>query len=309
MEHISVLKNDVEKLLDLKEGNVVIDTTLGLGGHALGLLKKIGKTGKLIAFEQDERNLVEAKKRLSDYKDQIIYIHDNFRYLKNRVEEQNIKKVSAILFDLGLSSPHVDDQTRGFSFLKDGPLDMRFDPRQKLTAEDVINAYGEQKLANIFYEYGEERFSRILAKKIVEQRKKQRITSTLELAELITKYYPKWNFKTSPATKVFQALRIEVNDEISALKEALEQSVQILAIGGKIAIIAYHSLEDRVVKQFFKELVQPKSHGEESLYKSFSDPIFIPLTKKPVVPSEQEIADNKRSRSAKLRVYQKLKEV
>lgn len=300
------MKEDVEKFLDLHGGETVADLTLGLGGHSEIILNKIGKNGHLYAFEQDARNLKEAEIGLSGYKDQITYIHDNFRYLKNRVTGN----VDAILLDLGLSSPHVDTAESGFSFMSDGPLDMRFDQRNPLSAADVVNAYGESRLTQIFFEYGEERLAKKIARDICKRRVDKKFSSTKELADFIDEVMPKKftkGMKGHPATRIFQALRIEVNDELGALKEVLPQAMEILKVGGRIVIISYHSLEDRIVKQFFKDLERPKAQGEEAIYSNFGEPIVKALTKKPVVPSLKEIEENNRSRSAKLRAYQKLK--
>jgi|GEM_PF-47841 len=307
MDHVSVLKDDVQKYLGLKNGDVVVDATLGLGGHSLDILKKIGPKGVLMAFEQDERNLKEAKKRLKDYEKQTVYFKDNFRYLKSRVTG----KIDAILFDLGLSSPHVDDAERGFSFMKDGPLDMRFDQSNKLTAEIVINTYSEEALADIFYHYGEERLSRKLARAICTDRKNTPFTSTVQLAGLIERVLAvkKHGKVFNPTARIFQAIRIEVNDELNVLKEALSQAMELLNIGGRIIIMSYHSLEDRIVKQFFKNLERPPVTSQElAVYQNYDEPIVEVLTKKPVIPTDQEIAENPRSRSAKLRAYKKIKE-
>lgn len=342
------MKGDVEKFLDLKGGEIVADLTLGLGGHAEIILKKIGKHGHLYAFEQDQRNLKEAQTVLRAYEDQITYIHDNFRYLKTRVKESAAKAPSAalsenvdphvrastlrspfscrlapaafaadstgyvdsILLDLGLSSPHVDTPESGFSFMADGPLDMRFDQRNQLTAANVVNTYSEKQLVKIFYEYGEERLAKKIVRDICMRRVEKKFSSTKELADFIEKAMPKKyakSLKGHPATRIFQALRIEVNDELNALKEVLPQAISILKIGGRIVIISYHSLEDRIVKQFFKELEHPKAVGEEAIYSNFGEPIVKSLTKKPVIPSQKEIDENNRCRSAKLRAYQKLK--
>ncbi len=305
MEHVSVLKKDVQKYMALQEGEKVLDATLGLGGHSLDILGKIGKDGSLYVFEQDERNLEEAKKRLKDFDSQITYFHDNFRYLKNRITGSD-----AILFDLGLSSPHIDDASRGFSFQNEGPLDMRFDPRGKLTAAIVLNTYSEDELANIFFKYGEERMGKKVARKICEERKVNEFKTTVQLREFLETFmFQKRGKKAHPATKIFQALRIEVNEELKVLEEALEQASEILELGGRIVIFSYHSLEDRIVKQFFKKLMQPPvKDANEALYRNYGDPIFEALTKKPVIPTEEEIDLNPRSRSAKLRAYRKIKE-
>lgn len=317
MEHISVLKDDVCKLLNLKGGEVVVDATLGLGGHSSVLLEKIGAKGLLIGFDQDEVNLKEAKKRLKKFKN-IVFVHDNFRSLKNRVEEalkdKKDQKADAILFDLGISSPHVDEAERGFSFMKEGPLDMRYSKTQKLTAWDIVNAYREKDLADLIYLYGEERFSRRIAKMICERRKEKKFETTKELADAIERIFPKKFPKKGkkmkfhhPATQTFQALRIAVNDELSALKEALDGSIDILKKGGRVAVISYHSLEDRIVKHFFKELARDCICPKEVLKcECRGKPVIELITKKPIVPSDKEIKENPRARSAKLRVVKKL---
>ena len=308
MEHISVLKNDVQKYLQLSEGATVVDCTLGLGGHSKDILNLIGKDGRLFAFDQDVRNLDEAAKRLNQFSDQLTLINDNFRYLKTRVTGHGVEEVDAILLDLGLSSPHIDEANRGFSFNKQGPLDMRFDPDGELTAYEVVNQYSVDELAEIFFKYGEERMGKKIARLICEQREISDFKTTTELAEFINAKVGSSKGKRAksshPATQVFQALRIEVNDELAALEEVLEQSVDILAMGGRLVVISYHSLEDRIVKQFFKSLLKPPGDG---VYSNHGDPLVESLTKKPVVPLEKEIEENPRSRSAKLRAIKKIK--
>ncbi len=308
MEHLPVLSKEVLELLDLKNSATVIDGTLGLGGHAAQILERVGKQGKLIAFEQDERNLKEAQKRLKPYAEQIIYIHDNFRHLKSRVTGEGIDHVDAILLDLGLSSPHVDEAERGFSFSQEGPLDMRFDPRNELTAAVVVNTYSQDQLKQIFYQYGEEKMAPKIARKICERRQGQEFSTTEGLADFIASFsHQKRGKKSHPATQVFQALRIEVNEELAVLEEVLPQAFELLAPGRRIAIISYHSLEDRMVKQYFKSLIRPKiTDPQELLYRTHGDPLVEAITKKPVTPTDEELAVNPRSRSAKLRVYQKI---
>jgi 16S rRNA (cytosine1402-N4)-methyltransferase len=309
MEHVSVLRDEVKRYLDLKDGEVAVDGTLGLGGHAMDILKSLGKAGKLIAFDQDERNLVEAKKRLADFDSNIVYFQDNFRHLKTRVTGIGISQVDAILLDLGLSSPHVDDPDRGFAFRKEGPLDMRFDLNQKLTAADILNTYEEADLADIFWRYGEERLSKKIARMICNRRKEQLFGSTTDLAALIERAYPPRFTKMDrghPAAKIFQALRIAVNDELAALEEVLDQSFELLGKGGRLVVISYHSLEDRIVKLNFKALAQPKASAEESIYSNYGAPLVNILTHKPVTPTEKELELNPRSRSGKLRAYEKI---
>ncbi len=311
MEHISVLREDVQKYLKLREGMKVLDATLGLGGHSEEILEKIGKTGELFAFEQDKENLEEAKKRLKKYESQIVYFYDNFCTLKSRITGLGIHQVDVALFDLGLSSPHVDESNRGFSFMKEGPLDMRFDKRQKITAQEILNKWSESQLADVFYFYGEERRSKKLAKKICEKRKDKEFTNTVEFAEFVEKILLERRTKKKsvhPATKIFQALRIAVNDELNVLEDALKQIMEILSVRGRLVVISYHSLEDRIVKKFFKELERPKiTSPEKALYQTADDPIIKILTKKPVIPTDKEIEQNFRSRSAKLRACEKIK--
>ena len=284
----------------------VVDCTLGLGGHSEAILSKIGKTGKLIAFEQDEENLKIAKSKLqipnSKIGTKIIYIHDNFENLSEYVKEP----IDAILFDLGFSSPHVDNPERGFSFMNDGPLDMRYDKKQNLTAEKVVNTYNERDLANIIYKYGEERRSRIIAKKIVHVRKKKPITSTLQLTRVIASTMSRKQ-KIHPATRTFQALRIYVNRELEVLESALDQAVKLLKPKGRIVVISYHSLEDRMVKQKFKyyasDCICPKELPICQC--NFQKKLYI-LTKRPIIPLGIEVSKNPRARSAKMRVAERI---
>lgn len=299
LKHTSVLLAETLDLLNLKPGMHVVDGTLGLGGHSEAMLKIIGPTGHLTAFEQDGRNLNEAKSRLKEYEGQIAYVHENFERMPQYLSEYG--PVDAILFDLGLSSPHLDDPERGFSFQKEGPLDMRFDPRQSLTAEKVVNGANEKELADIIYYYGEERRSRPIARAIVQARKKSRITTTTQLAQIIAQN-SKRRPGLHPATLTFQALRIYVNRELEVLENTLKGIIPYLKVDGRIAVMSYHSLEDRIVKQTFKYFTQtcicPKEipvcqcQFEKSLYL---------LTKKPIIPSSVEVSQNPRARSAKLR--------
>lgn len=283
----------------------MIDATLGLGGHSLEILKKIGPKGKLMAFDQDERNLKEAKKRLKKYEKQVTFIHDNFEHLAEFASTHHFQP-DAILLDLGLSSPHIDDPERGFSFQKEGPLDMRYDRRQKLTAEKVVNTYNEEDLADILYQFGEERRSRVIAKKIVHVRKKKPITSTLQLVRVIASTI-KTKQKIHPATRTFQALRIYVNRELEVLEKALEDSLSLLKKGGRLVVISYHSLEDRIVKNFFRDQTRNCICPKELpiCQCNFEKKLYI-LTRKPIIPAGIEVSHNPRSRSAKLRAAERL---
>ncbi len=302
--HHPVLLEETLDLLKLKPGMLVVDATLGLGGHSEAFLKAIGPSGRLIAFEQDGRNLALAQERLRPYAKQIDYVHLNFERLAEALSAQ--RKPDAIFFDLGLSSPHLDDPSRGFSFQKEGPLDMRFDPRSELTAEKVVNQFAEKDLADLIWKYGEETHSRRIAKAIVLARKKGRIVSTTQLAQLIQSSIF-GRHRLHPATLTFQALRIFVNRELEVLQTALDSAVEALAPGGRIAAISYHSLEDRAVKQAFrhygKTCICPKELPICQC--DFKKKLYL-LTRKPIIPSSIEVSQNPRARSAKLRVAERL---
>lgn len=295
INHIPVLLKETIDFLGPKPGGKFIDCTLGLGGHSRRILERISPDGELLALEVDEQVLTQSQKELSRFKDKVFFINDNFRNLKNVAYSHNFLKIDGILLDLGVSSTQLEDAARGFSFRKDGPLDMRMSKKQEVKASDLVNNLKEEELARIFYEYGEERFSRVIAYRIVKEREKKLILRTLELAEIISKaILPKVRFKMKihPATRVFQALRIAVNDELENLKEVLPQAVELLNTGGRIVVISFHSLEDRIVKNYFK--------GQEKEGK------LKILTKKPVTPQEDEIKLNPRCRSAKLRAGEKI---
>lgn len=302
--HEPVLIDTVEKYTGLKKGDTAIDCTLGLAGHSEMFLKQIGAKGKLIVFEQDEMNLKRAKERLKEKKDQIIFIHTNFVHLQSEIERRNISGIRLIFFDLGLSSPQVEDPERGFSFQLEGPLDMRFDRRNTKTAEQVISSYSEKRLMEIFKEYGEERYAKKYARVI---KNNLPIKTTTELARLIEKNAPRQRNrrgkKIHPATRIFQALRIEVNNELEILKNSLKQALSVLEPGGRLMAISYHSLEDRIVKRFMKraakECICPP---ELPVCECNHRPEITIETKKPLTPDEEETERNPRARSAKLRV-------
>lgn len=308
-KHIPVLLKESIDLLHLQPGMNVVDGTLGLGGHSLQILERIGKKGRLMAFDQDEANLASAKIKIQKskhYADNVLFIHDNFVSLKEQIKKHQFPAPDAILLDLGFSSPHVDEAERGFSFQKEGPLDMRYDKRQKKTAEEVISKASERQLADIIYHYGEEKRARVIARKIIQERKQRPIKTTLQLAELI-KETVKGKYKTHPATQTFQALRIYVNDELDVLESTLHQAVEVMKKDGHIAVISYHSLEDRIVKNTFRyytkncicsnELVVCQCNFQKKLYL---------LTKRPIIPSGIEVQENPRARSAKLRVAKRI---
>lgn len=293
-EHESVLLSEVCELLDLAKKKNVVDATLGLGGHAKEILKALPKTGKLIGLDADPEHLKIAKKNLRSYKDRTILINANFGNMAEAIADNSrIRSIDAVLFDLGIASPHVDFGERGFSFMREGDLDMRFNPEEQLTAAEVVNKYGEKRLAQIFKEFGEESQARKIAQAICKNRKRKPFKTTKDLADFIEKLVGR-SGRIHPATRVFQALRIEVNKELDVLVEGLKQAVELLNKNGRVAVISYHSLEDRIVKNFFRDLAR---HNGESLKL---------ITKKPIAPSEEEIQRNPRSRSAKLRVAEKL---
>lgn len=267
----------------LQSGMTVLDGTLGLGGHTSYILSAIAPNGVVIGFDADARNLALAKERLGETAARVTFIHDSY----GNVLMHDVPSLDAALLDLGFSSVHVDDAARGFSFLREGPLDMRYDVRRDVTAEMIVNSWSRDELADIFRMYGEERFAPQIAKAICEARKKQRFTTTTQLAQFIEGLAGRRG-KIHPATKVFQALRIAVNDEFSELQRGLEGITSKLKPGARFAVITFHSLEDRVVKQYFK--------NNETLNA---------VTKKPIVGSREEVLTNPRARSAKLRIVEK----
>ncbi|EKD92537.1 MAG: S-adenosyl-methyltransferase MraW [uncultured bacterium] len=306
LKHDPVLLQEVLALLDLHSGDVVVDGTLGLGGHAHAILPQIGPTGRYFGFDLDQANLSLAQERLKDFSPQVVFFNDNFAHCHQRLREIGISSVNAILLDLGLSSPHVDDVSRGFSFHADAPLDMRFNRSEGITAADVVNHYSYEDLRRIFYEYGEEPYAPKLSRLIVDQRAITPFKTTLELAQLVEPLMRSLSDRRRLLTRLFQALRIEVNQELARLKEALPSLLSLLAPSGRLAVMSYHSLEDRIVKQIFKEAVRDCFCPPQVLRCECATPLFRLLTKKPIIPSESEQHFNPRSRSAKLRVIQRL---
>lgn len=292
-EHEPVMVDEVCDLLAVKGKRNVVDATLGMGGHSKAMLLRMAKNGKIIGFDADKEHLKVAKKNLKKFKDQVTFVHNNFVEMTGEINNTRVRSIDAILFDLGLASPHVDIPERGFSFMRDGELDMRFNRSEGKTAADIVNEYKEKRLAEIFFTYGEERNAKKLARELVKRRKWRKFKSTTQLADFIEKTVGRFG-KIHPATRVFQALRIEVNSEMEVLPDALNQAVNLLKKGGRIGVISYHSLEDRIVKNFFRDLSR------------MDTPVLRLVTKKPIMPSDEEIAANPRARSAKLRVAEKL---
>ena len=299
MKHKSVLLEEVIKYLDVKTGGKYIDATVGYGGHSSEILKKIGKEGVLFAFDQDDNAIEFSNSRLSEIGSNFTIFKSNFVNMKKYINEE----VDGILFDLGVSSPQLDEADRGFSFHKDAPLDMRMDQSNPLTAEIVVNEYSYEKLVDIFYRFGEEKYSKPIAKAIIQNRP---IKTTLELAEVIKNNVPiSYRNKSHPARKVFQAIRIEVNHELDILESSLRDAFGLLKVGGRLAVISFHSLEDKIVANVFKDLCS----DDESANKLPIVPDHLKAKAKKIVkltPSDTELEDNNRSRSSKLRVIERV---
>lgn len=301
--HESVLLTESIDYLNLNKSSIIVDCTLGYGGHSSNILKQI-PTGFLYAFDQDSAAIQKANQRLKNISDNYEIINTNFVNLKKEINKR-IDKVDGILFDLGVSSPQLDEAERGFSFHKDAKLDMRMNQNQKLTAYEVVNNYDLNKLIHIFKTYGEEKYAQSIAKGIVNERKIKPIETTLQLAEIIKQNVPeKYRRNNHPARKVFQAIRIEVNDELNVFEKALKDALDLIKVGGRVCVITFHSLEDRICKQIFKEA--------SNIPKELQNLPVIPDEYKPkykiianLKPSEKEIENNKRARSARLRVIER----
>lgn len=304
--HISVLLDETIENLNLKKDSIAVDCTLGYGGHSSKILEKIPQ-GKLYSFDQDEDAIEYSKKRLSQIGDNFEIIYSNFSNLKQELKKRNVDKVNAIVYDLGVSSPQLDEDERGFSFHHDARLDMRMDKKQSLSAYDVVNNYSYNDLVKIFYEYGEEKYASSIAKKIVAVRETKKIETTLELVELIKESVPfKYRNEKHPARKVFQAIRIEVNNELNVFETSLKDALDLIDIGGRIAVITFHSLEDKICKRIFKEVSDlPNELKKLPVIPDDLMPNFKIVGN--IDPSREEIENNKRSRSAKLRIIERLK--
>lgn len=305
--HVSVLLNESIENLNIKEDGIYVDCTLGFAGHSKEILKRI-KKGKLFAFDQDGEAINYSKKILDQISGNYEIIKSNFAFIKSELNKRGIEKVDGVLFDLGVSSVQLDEAERGFSFHKDAKLDMRMDTDQSFSAYDVVNDYSKEELETIFFKYGEEKYSRSIASAIVRERENKKIETTLELTEIIRESVPeKYRRTHHPARKVFQAIRIEVNKELDVFTKALNDAIDMLNPGGRICVITFHSLEDRICKNIFKE----KSEMD-SIFKGLPDK-DIPLEYRPelklitkVKPSKKELEDNNRSRSSILRVAEKM---
>lgn len=305
-KHEPVMLKECIKGLNIKKDGIYVDGTLGGAGHSKEILKKLSKDGKLIGIDRDQEALDAAKENLKDFSN-VIYVHDNHDNIKNILEHLKIDKVDGILLDLGVSSYQLDERNRGFSYLGENELDMRMDKSQKLTAREVVNNYKEEDLANIIYQYGEERFSKRIARNICEYRKQKEIKTTKELVEIIEKSIPrKFQNDGHPAKRTFQAIRIEVNNEIKPLYDTVRNCIECLNLGGRLCIITFHSIEDRAVKNAYIDAKGKCTCPKDLPYcvcgaKSFGEII----TKKTIVATDEERTRNSRSKSAKLRIFER----
>lgn len=308
MSHNPVLLTECIDALDIKTDGIYVDGTLGRAGHSSEIAKRL-TSGRLIAIDRDMVAIDAAKTKMAEYGERVTFVHSDFRNIKQILSDLNIDKIDGILLDLGVSSPQLDDASRGFSYMADAPLDMRMDRSMKLSAYDVVNGYDEASLRLIFFEYGEERYSSKIAANIVKRREVKPIETTLELVDIIKGAMPASALreKQHPAKRCFQAIRIAVNDELGALSQVLEDIVDAMADGGRIAIITFHSLEDRIVKKSFNEQVNPCTCPPSFPVCVCGKVAKLKLTnRKPILPSDDEIKTNPRARSAKLRVAEKI---
>ncbi|MDT2011272.1 16S rRNA (cytosine(1402)-N(4))-methyltransferase RsmH [Carnobacterium divergens] len=308
--HETVLLHETVDGLNLKPNGIYVDCTLGGAGHSEYLLSQLGKEGHLYAFDQDERAIENAKIRLATFveKGMVTFVKSNFREIKEALNNLGVFEIDGVLYDLGVSSPQLDEAERGFSYHQDAPLDMRMDTDALLTAKEVVNTWSYHELVRIFYRYGEEKFSKQIARKIEAVREEKPIETTGELVGIIKEVIPAPARRKGghPAKRVFQAIRIAVNDELSAVEDSLESAIELLKVGGRISVISFHSLEDRIVKSIYKEhaAMPDLPKGLPVLPTEFLPELKI-ITRKPILPSEAELEQNNRSRSAKLRVAEK----
>jgi 16S rRNA (cytosine1402-N4)-methyltransferase len=307
-EHRSVLLNETVDSLNIKPDGIYVDGTLGGGGHAYEVAKRLGPSGRLIGIDQDADAIAAATERLKDYKDKVTIVRSNYRNIREVLEGLRIQKADGIYLDLGVSSYQLDTVNRGFTYRENAPLDMRMDQRNEKTAADIVNDYGEMELYRVIRDYGEEKFAKNIAKHIVQARKTGRIETTDQLVEIIKAAIPaKMRAEGGhPAKRTFQALRIELNQELEVLNESIDTMIDLLNPGGRLSIITFHSLEDRIVKTRFRTNENPcicppdfpvcvcgrKSRGKV-------------ITRKPIVPGDEEITENRRSKSSKLRVFER----
>ena len=311
-QHYTVMKKETVDGLNIKPDGIYVDCTLGGAGHSEYLLQQLNEQGRLYAFDQDQHAIDHAKIRLAPFveKGQVVFIKRNFRHLAQALAEQGVTKVDGILYDLGVSSPQLDEAQRGFSYHQDAPLDMRMDQHAPLSAYHVVNEYEYSELVKIFFRYGEEKFSKQIAREIERVRQQKPIETTGELVEIIKDVIPAPARRKGghPAKRIFQAIRIAVNDELGVIEDTLEQAIPLLNLHGRISVITFHSLEDRIVKTIFKEYSTAKDlpPGIPMIPEAFQ-PELKQIIRKPMTPSEEELTENNRSRSAKLRIVEKIK--
>ncbi|MDP4092726.1 MAG: 16S rRNA (cytosine(1402)-N(4))-methyltransferase RsmH [Bacillota bacterium] len=308
--HKPVLLDECIENLNIKPNGIYVDGTLGGAGHSAEIYKRLGKDGTLIGIDQDEFALETSRKRLSGISQaKLILVNDNFRNIKNILGEIGIKSVDGILLDIGVSSHQLDEAERGFSYQKEAPLDMRMDKRNELTAETIVNEYSKDEIKRIIRDYGEENWAARIAEFIIERRKEKRISTTYELVDIIKAAIPSSARRDGPhpAKRTFQALRIAVNDELGALEQAVEDAVEVLHQGGRLCIITFHSLEDRIVKNSFSKKVNPCTCPSDfPVCVCGAVRQAINITRKPITPSEKELNENPRARSSKLRVIERI---
>ena len=308
-EHIPVLLNETLEYLDPKPGGVYIDGTLGGAGHSSEIVKRIVPGGVLIGIDQDSNAIDAAKRRLEAYKDNVVIVRDNFRNIKAIALQKGFKEVDGILLDIGVSSHQLDEKERGFSYMQDGPLDMRMDTESSLDASDIVNNSSEQELIRILRDYGEEKWAVRIAKFIAEERKNNRIDTTFKLADIIQRAIPAAARRDGghPAKRTFQALRIAVNDELQVLEEAVTNAAGLLKPGGRLVVITFHSLEDRIVKKIFNNMEKPCTCPPQlPVCACGKEPLLRVITKKPVTAGVEELKVNTRSKSAKLRAAERV---
>ena len=308
-EHTTVLLKEAVDGLNIKSNGIYVDCTLGGAGHSSLILSKLGADGKLFAFDQDETAIAHAKEKLAEYGDRLEIIKSNFLYLQEELENRGIFKVDGVLYDLGVSSPQLDTPERGFSYHHDAPLDMRMDNEADVSAYEVINHWAWEDLVRIFFRYGEEKFSKQIARKIEAARMVKPIETTAELVELIKDAIPAPARRKGghPAKRVFQAVRIAVNDELAVFEKSLNQAIDLLKPEGRISVITFHSLEDRICKAAFKKASEiPQLPPGLPIIPDEYKPILKLISRKPILPSEEELEQNNRARSAKLRIAEKL---
>ena len=308
--HVTVLLHATIDYLDVKPDGVYVDATLGGAGHSEYLLSKLSPKGHLYAFDQDATAIEHAKKRLAPYieKGMVTFVQDNFRHLKLRLEKLGVDEIDGICYDLGVSSPQLDERERGFSYKQDAPLDMRMNRHADFSAYQVVNDYDYHDLVRIFFKYGEDKFSKQIARKIEQARQIKPIETTTELAEIIKSAKPAKELKKKghPAKQIFQAIRIEVNDELGAADESIQQAIDLLAVDGRISVITFHSLEDRLTKQLFKEASTVDVPKGLPFIPDDLKPKLELISRKPILPSAEELEINNRAHSAKLRVARKV---